>query len=206
MPAAAASIAAAPTPAPAAIVDTFAFDREAVVTALAALERDLFGPGAWSEAAVRQELDAPARTYLLALDGAEPGGGTVTAPPAKSSPSSTELPPLAGYAGFWYDGDDAEVMTIGVDRAHQGRGLGTRLMEGLVDRARAQGARRVLLEVRVDNGPALALYQRLGFTRLGLRKRYYQPGGIDAYTMALDLGPRVVGFAPASAANGRREP
>jgi len=53
----------------------------------------------------------------------------------------------------------------------------------------------MLLEVRVDNVPALALYERFGFTRMGLRKRYYQPEGIDAYTMSLDLEPRVVGFS-----------
>ena len=53
----------------------------------------------------------------------------------------------------------------------------------------------MLLEVRVDNDPALALYQRFGFERMGLRKRYYQPEGIDAYTMSLDLKPRVAGFA-----------
>ncbi len=30
---------------------------------------------------------------------------------------------------------------------------------------------------------------------MGLRKRYYQPEGVDAYTMSLDLRPRIVGFA-----------
>ena len=69
------------------------------------------------------------------------------------------------------------------------------LLQVLVDEAKRQGASRMLLEVRVDNDPALALYQRFGFERMGLRKRYYQPEGIDAYTMSLDLKPRVVGFA-----------
>lgn len=45
----------------------------------------------------------------------------------------------------------------------------------------------MLLEVRVDNIPALALYERFGFARMGLRKRYYQPEGVDAYTMCADL-------------------
>ena len=61
----------------------------------------------------------------------------------------------------------------------------------------------MLLEVRVDNEPALALYQRFGFERMGLRKRYYQPEGIDAYTMSLDLKPRIVGFAPAQTVSTR---
>ena len=65
-------------------------------------------------------------------------------------------------------------------------------MEALIARAREQGAKRMLLEVRVDNTPALALYERFGFAKMGLRKRYYQPEGIDAYTMSLDLEPRIV--------------
>jgi len=46
------------------------------------------------------------------------------------------------------------------------------------------GSRRVLLEVRTDNDAAIALYAAEGFTVLGTRRRYYQPSGADAYTMA----------------------
>ena len=94
---------------------------------------------------------------------------------------------MRGYAGFWYDGDDAEIMTIGVGRRFQRQGIAASLMEALIARAREQGAKRMLLEVRVDNTPALALYERFGFAKMGLRKRYYQPEGIDAYTMSLTL-------------------
>ena len=47
----------------------------------------------------------------------------------------------------------------------------------------------MLLEVRVDNEPALALYAKYGFEQIGLRKRYYQPEDVDAYTMRLVLAP-----------------
>lgn len=82
---------------------------------------------------------------------------------------------VRGYAGFWYDGEDAELMTIGVGKAYQRQGIAAALLQVLVDEAKRQGASRMLLEVRVDNDPALALYQRFGFERMGLRKRYYQP-------------------------------
>ena len=88
-------------------------------------------------------------------------------------------------------------VTIGVGRPYQRQGIAAALLETLIVSARRQGAKRMLLEVRVDNVPALALYERFGFTRMGLRKRYYQPEGIDAYTMSLDLEPRIVGFAAA---------
>ncbi|RSX51435.1 ribosomal protein S18-alanine N-acetyltransferase [Bifidobacterium callimiconis] len=149
-------------------------DRDTVVGAFAALEAELFGKGAWSENAIRQELDAPARTYVFDVDDA-----TKT---------------IRGYAGFWYDGDDAELMTIGVDKAHQRQGIAAALLGRLLQDAERQGARRMLLEVRVDNDPAIALYQRFGFTVMGRRKRYYQPEGIDAYTMSVDIQPHVMGF------------
>ena len=43
-------------------------DRDVVVARIAELEHELFGVGAWSRDAVGQELDAFARTYLLAVD------------------------------------------------------------------------------------------------------------------------------------------
>lgn len=163
------------------IIDINELDRELVVRSITTLERELFGKGAWSESAVRQELDAPARFYFA--DVAEADG------------VAERRSVIRGYAGFWYDGDDAEIMTIGVGRDYQRHGIAAALLQRLIDEARTQGAARMLLEVRVDNDPALALYERFGFQRLGLRKRYYQPEGIDAYTMSLDVaGPRIVGF------------
>ena len=159
------------------IVDITAVSRDLAVRSIAQLEGELFGRGAWNANMVREELDAPARTYLLDVLG------------------EAEQAVVRGYAGFWDDGEDAELMTIGVGKAYQRQGIAAALLQALVDEAKRQGASRMLLEVRVDNDPALALYQRFGFERMGLRKRYYQPEGIDAYTMSLDLEPRVVGFS-----------
>jgi ribosomal-protein-alanine N-acetyltransferase len=78
-------------------------------------------------------------------------------------------------------------MTIGVDTRAQRAGIGRALLQALVDAAQAQRARRVLLEVRVDNEPAKGLYRRFGFRPMGLRRHYYQPEDVDAVTMRLDL-------------------
>jgi ribosomal-protein-alanine N-acetyltransferase len=86
-----------------------------------------------------------------------------------------------GYAGLGEAGDDVTVHTIGVARRAQGRGIGRALLDELI--AAAQG-RRMLLEVRTDNAPAIGLYESSGFVRLGLRRRYYQPSGADAFAMA----------------------
>lgn len=189
------------------IVDHTNIDEETVVPQMAALEADLFGRGAWSEQSILQEFHAPARTYLFDIDDygivdcvAANGSTAVDRPVVDGSAAADNVekqPVVRGYAGFWYDGDDAEIMTIGVGRQFQRQGIAASLMEALIARAREQGAQRMLLEVRVDNIPALALYERFGFARMGLRKRYYQPEGIDAYTMSLELEPRIVGFAAA---------
>jgi len=159
---------------------------------LEALERELFGAGAWSAAMLAEELRGPGRWYVGAV---RTGDGT---------PSPDDAGSLVGYAGMWFDGHDAQVMTIGVAAACQGRGVGRVLLDAVVDRARALGAGSVLLEVRVDNAPALALYRRAGFAQLGRRRGYYQPENVDAFTMRRDLAePELApdpGFEPGPAA------
>ena len=94
---------------------------------------------------------------------------------------------LVGYAGLWFDGDVTQVMTIGVDPQYHHLGIGSVLLTALIDRSRQVGASAVLLEVAVDNDAALAMYGKFGFEQLGIRKRYYQPEDVDAYTMRLEL-------------------
>ncbi len=129
------------------------------------IEKLLFpGDSPWNAWAFQSELDA---------------GGCYLA-------ARTEDDELAGYAGLAVAGRpgdfEASVHTIGVHPDHQGRGIGTALLRALLERADELAA-PVFLEVRTDNEPALALYDKHGFTRVGLRKRYYQPSGADAYTM-----------------------
>lgn len=97
---------------------------------------------------------------------------------------------LVGYAGLALLGRppylEAEVHTIGVDPGHQRHGTGRRLLRALLAHADAHAA-PTYLEVRTDNEPAIALYRGEGFQVLGIRRRYYQPSGADAYTMRRDV-------------------
>lgn len=170
-------------------------DRETVIAAVRSLEVELFGRHAWSENAIRQELAAPARTYVFDCEREQGDPDDYGSDPRVQGPDGCVPGVFRGFAGYWYDGDDAEIMDIGVATKYQRRGLAGGMMTWLIGRAREQGANRMLLEVAVNNEAALALYRRFGFERIGLRKRYYQPEGIDAYVMALDLKPRFVGFA-----------
>lgn len=96
---------------------------------------------------------------------------------------------LAGYAVMMLALDEAQLLNIGIAPAWQRRGCGSVLMEYLFDVAKRAGAVRMFLEVRPSNGPALALYGRLGFVRIGLRRGYYPAasGREDAVVMARDL-------------------
>ena len=140
------------------------------LVALARLEVEVFADDAWSERTWWAELAGrPRRDYVVAVG---PGADVV------------------GYAGLDLGGDVADVMTVAVTPAARGTGLGDRLLIDRLERATAHGAHAVVLEVRADNAPALRLYERHGFERLSLRRRYYQPGDVDAVVMRLLLDRR----------------
>jgi [ribosomal protein S18]-alanine N-acetyltransferase len=129
----------------------------------AELEAQLFpGDDPWQAPAFIRELESEHNHYVAArADGA-----------------------LIGYAGISRMGRrppyEYEIHTIGVDEAFRGRGVGRGLLNQLLDVAAGDV---VFLEVRTDNAAAIGLYESAGFTRIGLRKRYYRVSGADAYTM-----------------------
>lgn len=134
------------------------------VEAVTGLERLLFGATAWTAETFWSELAAPDRWYVVA---------------------SADDGTLLGYAGLMCPGAEADVQTVAVAPAARGRGLGGRLLDALVAEAARRGATSVLLEVRADNAPAIALYASRGFERIAVRRAYYQPGGVDAHVMRL---------------------
>jgi [ribosomal protein S18]-alanine N-acetyltransferase len=129
-----------------------------------ALEHVLFPDDAWSEQAYREELAdlTGTRHYVVVED---------------------DQGRFAGWAGLAAVGGQADVLTIGVRPELQGQGLGARMLTALLDEAAARGCPEVFLDVRADNDRARRLYERFGFTQVGVRKRYYQPSGVDAIVM-----------------------
>jgi ribosomal-protein-alanine N-acetyltransferase len=80
---------------------------------------------------------------------------------------------LLGYAIVMWLPEEVHLLNLSVDAPVQGRGLGAEMLDWLMADAAARGARSILLEVRPSNTPALRLYERKGFHRIGLRRRYY---------------------------------
>jgi ribosomal-protein-alanine N-acetyltransferase len=136
------------------------------IPALTALEPALFAHDGWSEQTWWAELAGrPRRSYVIAEQ-----SGTVV-----------------GYAGVDCGGEVADVMTIAVAPAAQGQGLGTVLLHWLIAEARRAGAEHLMLEVRADNVVAQRLYSAAGFVKLSVRRKYYQPGDVDALIMRMHL-------------------
>jgi ribosomal-protein-alanine N-acetyltransferase len=90
---------------------------------------------------------------------------------------------IVGYAGLMMSLTDGHVTTIAVDPAWQRHGIGTRLLLALAKESIAREATALTLEVRLSNRGAQDLYQRFGFTAVGVRKGYYADTGEDALVM-----------------------
>lgn len=85
--------------------------------------------------------------------------------------------------------DELHLLNITVAPEHQGRGHGCTMMAALRQHALAINAASLWLEVRESNHRARALYRRLGFTEVGLRRAYYPAAARreDAVVMSLVL-------------------
>ena len=97
------------------------------------------------------------------------------------------LPVVAGFAVFHRVMDEAELRNIAIDPAHQRKGMARALLEAGIRALHAAGARRLFLEVRGSNQPALALYASAGFQLLYTRRGYYHDPDDDAQVLALDI-------------------
>lgn len=98
---------------------------------------------------------------------------------------------VAGYAIMSFGAGEAHILNICIRDDLRSRGVGRKLMDRLIERARQSGMQDVLLEVRPSNPIAVHLYESLGFERIGIRKGYYQAHGgrEDALVYRLALQP-----------------
>jgi [ribosomal protein S18]-alanine N-acetyltransferase len=78
-----------------------------------------------------------------------------------------------GFCSFWRVLDELHINNLAVAARYRRRGVGTALLNYVLDEGRRLGARRASLEVRRSNESARLLYERLGFTAAGVRRAYY---------------------------------
>ena len=136
------------------------------IPVLVSLDKELFPYSPWSSGQYREEISAPTRHFIVALD---------------------EALNVIGYAGvFAPGGAEADILTVGVISQHRGQGIARQLMAGITKWAIDQGSIAMMLEVKTDNAAAIGLYESLGYSKLNIRKDYFG-SGLDALVMRKEL-------------------
>lgn len=138
--------------------------------AIMAIEERVFENDAWSRDIMAAELGDRHGHYLVAVRVDDPSD-------------------LVGYAGLRSPRGEpqADIQTIAVAEHARRQGLGRVLLQSLIAEARDRGAAELFLEVRADNPGAQSLYGMLGFEPIAVRPQYYQPDGVDAIVMRLEI-------------------
>ena len=98
---------------------------------------------------------------------------------------------VLGYAGAWLIFEEGHITNIAVDEAMRGRGIGAGVTKALMQYAANMGVQYMTLEVRRSNIVAQNLYKKMGFIELGVRKRYYEDNGEDAYLYVCQNMPEI---------------
>ena len=127
------------------------------VAQIAQLEKICF-PDSWSERSIASELSNPLSYWIVALEGDV----------------------VAGYVGSQSVLGESDMMNVAVHPDYRRRGIAERLVTELISALKDRGNYQLTLEVRVSNFCAQKLYEKLGFSLVGKRPRYYQNPKEDA--------------------------
>ena len=90
---------------------------------------------------------------------------------------------VIGGCGLTHILDEGDIHNVMVAPAYRGQGIATRMLEKLLEEGRKQGISEFTLEVRVSNGPAIKVYEKLGFVSEGIRPKFYEQPVEDALIM-----------------------
>jgi ribosomal-protein-alanine N-acetyltransferase len=130
---------------------------ESHVAAIAQMEKLCFSDP-WSEKSIGSELNNRLSYWLVAMEGDT----------------------LVGYVGSQSVLGESDMMNIAVHPEHRRKGIAEALVLALVTGLSEKGNHSLMLEVRVSNDPAIALYEKLGFVQVGRRPNYYRNPKEDA--------------------------
>ena len=170
------------------------------------IDREAF-PTLWPPANYHRELQNRLAHYIVACDEEK----TVDEPEVKAPPEkgfsrlisqvrqlfnhdrffANEPPPsgkeyIAGFVGFWIMVGEAHITNIAVRVPYRRQGIGELLLISAMDLATELDAHTITLEVRASNTSAQSLYQKCGFTQVGLRRGYYSDDKEDGILMSTE--------------------
>ncbi|MEN3326102.1 MAG: [ribosomal protein S18]-alanine N-acetyltransferase [Acidobacteriota bacterium] len=131
------------------------------------------GLSRWGWAAYYAELQGANRDLMLI---------------ARPVAAVVESTPIAGYIVARETAGELHINNFAVRSGFRRRGIGTALLEKVLQEARNRKANAAFLEVRSTNLVAQALYERSGFQAIARRAKYYSDPLEDAVVMTLNLG------------------
>ena len=161
------------------------------IAQVADIERESF-PSMWPQTAYRRELSNKLARYLVIteerdiapLQPYQSAGlwGTIRRiVGADVAPDDHDY--MLGFIGLWLMVGEAHIVTVAVRERYRRMGIGERLLIAAIELAMDAEQEVATLEVRASNDGAQRLYDKYGFARLGLRKRYYTDNNEDAVIM-----------------------
>ena len=168
------------------------------------IDREAF-PSQWPPANYKQELQNKTAHYIVVCDETKTIEPPATVPPNKKpsiistiipwiknkTPEKTPLPPvprqyIVGFSGIWMIANEAHLTNIAVRLQYHGKGIGELLVLATIDLAAEHKASFITLEVRASNLVAQNLYNKYGFTQMGIRHGYYLDNREDAIIMSTE--------------------
>ena len=122
-------------------------------------------PIPWSKASIEEELNNILAKFIVAKDDEK----------------------VVGFAMCWFIMDECHIGNIAILPEHRRKGIATLLLDELLKSTKEHGTNYLLLEVRKSNEPAIALYKKMGFKELVVRKKYYKnPNGTYEDAIIMD--------------------
>ena len=160
------------------------------------IERESF-PTTWPQAAYRRELQSNAMARYLVVADTSPapldqsphgiaglvGGVRRIMAGTHARGDAENGRRLIAFLGLWFLLEECHVVTVAVRQAYRGHGVGELLVIPAIDLATRKGQELLTLECRVSNTTAQTLYEKYGFEKVGLRKKYYSDNNEDALIM-----------------------
>lgn len=109
----------------------------------------------WNSSILKSELESENSKYIVAKENNE----------------------IIGFAGIIVTPVDVEITNIVTKKSKRKKGIGKSLLDKLIEMAKELKSETISLEVNEKNNIAIHLYEKCGFEKVGLRKKYYN--GID---------------------------
>ena len=133
------------------------------------IESHRYGPSRWDEQLFEDEMVLDQSAVMVLEDGEQ------------------ESADVKAFIAYRYLDRELELLDIGTHPDCRRQGVGTALMQHLVDAGNAARAQKIYLEVHQGNDQAKSMYEQFGFQQSGIRPHYEDDDGEDILLMCLQL-------------------